>query len=378
MPPKRVPPTTLDCEFKQVLLDFFDDENGMLWHHRLLLVRGEPGVWVVATPTLGVQVCKLADHRVLPLGRKAPFPPELGETVYHFEPIAADVLADLRVKALALANIMGFALPVSDAASEGTWLLADPVSPHFGSEVPPEALSAPEACVTRGACGLVQVDGEWAIMERTTLPVDEWKLAKWSGPGRDPRIACHHMVGNRRFISETDAIAHWTVSKKPESHPLLGPLVTREWFMQLQTSGMSLTQYDQQWRLKSGVSELSTIAKFHTALVDALRYMITIDQLDPSQLVSAELLTRDVVRIEHAVARNPKQPDWDGLDVLTSASVSNKGSMETPTFTSWLSTHQRDAATVLKQQRLLREEREAELKRKKQPKGKGKEAAEGE
>ena len=120
MPRKRALPTILDCEFKQVLVDFFDDENGMLWHHRLLLVRGEPGVWVVATPTLGVQVCKLADHRVLPLSRKAPFPPELGETVYHFEPIAADVLADLRVKALALANIMGFALPVSDAASEGT------------------------------------------------------------------------------------------------------------------------------------------------------------------------------------------------------------------------------------------------------------------
>ena len=53
--------------------------------------------------------------------------------------------------------------------------------------------------------------------------------------------------------------------------------------------------------------------------------------------------------IEAACDRNPKQPDWEGLDILVVAPMN--------------ATCQRDKAVVLKQGRLLREERAAEPKR---------------
>ena len=46
---------TVDTELKLVLVDSFEDKDGLFWHHRVLVVKGEPGVWIVATPTLGVQ-----------------------------------------------------------------------------------------------------------------------------------------------------------------------------------------------------------------------------------------------------------------------------------------------------------------------------------
>ena len=45
--------------------------------------------------------------------------------------------------------------------------------------------------------------------------------------------------------------------------------------------------------------------------------MLEVDQLDVSSLVSAELLVRRVFQIELAVDRNPKSPDFEGLDAIT-------------------------------------------------------------
>ena len=57
-------------------------------------------------------------------------------------------------------------------------------------------------------------------------------------------------------------------------------------------------------------------AWFHTALCTILRFLVTIDQLDPLNTLAAELLVRYLAMLEAACDRNPKQPDWEGLDVL--------------------------------------------------------------
>ena len=117
------------------------------------------------------------------------------------------------------------------------------------------------------------------------------------------------------------------------------------------------------WRWRSGVPEKGVVGKFHFAIFEALRYMITVDQLDPTQLVAAEYLARWAVCIEMATQKNPKQPDWEGLDVLVNGRLKDTGAAEIPVFTAWLTTQQQAQAQIMKQGRLLREERAAEKKR---------------
>ena len=57
---------------------------------------------------------------------------------------------------------------------------------------------------------------------------------------------------------------------------------------------------------------------------------------------------------------------------MSNHSISAKGSVELPLFTAWVSASQRDQALVMKQGRLLREERHSDnLRRSKDKKTKG-------
>ena len=51
------------------------------------------------------------------------------------------------------------------------------------------------------------------------------------------------------------------------------------------------------------------------------------------------------------------------MELLSSSALTNKGAVDMPAFNAWLSSTQKDQAFILKQQRLLREEKAAEAKR---------------
>eukprot|EP00974_Lingulodinium_polyedra_P073696 7135602-Lingulodinium_polyedra.AAC.1 len=136
-----------------------------------------------------------------------------------------------------------------------------------------------------------------------------------------------------------------------------------EYFESLRVSGRGLTAHHADWRSKSGAPEQGIVVRFHAAVCEILRYLITVDQLDPGNTVCGEFAVRYLVMIESACDRNPKQPDWEGLEALACPVVGARGAIEVPKFTSWVSSVQKDRAVVLKQGRLLREERLAESKR---------------
>ena len=96
-------------------------------------------------------------------------------------------------------------------------------------------------------------------------------------------------------------------------------------------------QYDGDWGRISGVPEKGGIARFHTSLCEILRLLINVDKLDPCNLASAELATRWLVTIERATERNPRAPDWEGLEAAVSGKISSSGAAEVTTFMAWLS-----------------------------------------
>ena len=76
-------------------------------------------------------------------------------------------------------------------------------------------------------------------------------------------------------------------------------------------------------------------------------------------------MVRRIIMIETAVARNPRSPNWEGLELCFSPTLSETGAITTQVFDAWFAGVQKDHAFVLKQQRLLQEERDAEAKKQK-------------
>ena len=111
---------------------------------------------------------------------------------------------------------------------------------------------------------------------------------------------------------------------------------------------------------------------------ELLRIMAFIDQLDLPHIMAAEFACRELVKAELAVERCPKNPDWDGLGIITGARLTDTGAVNLREFNAWLSSAQKDRAFVMKQGRLVREEEALRNKDKKKEKAKAKAKAEAE
>ena len=314
---------TPDTDLKQVAVEYVDDED-FQWHHRLLLERGSPGVWVCANPTMSVQQVDLIQLRVIPLSRHSPYPDALEGNLFHFEDLTVEDLDKLRREGSALASVLGYVQPTAGGDQRGIWVVSDTAHSAFAMPVPEESLSDPDLAVLKGAVGLIFLDDMWVAMQMVPPELlSDWKAQKQSGLGRDVRIG-GPVPSSQRYVTEAEAQATWatpsiggagssdkSVEKRLPHSPFHGPAASREFFNQLSLSGLTLIQYDQPWRSKCGAPELGMACRMHTALCDTLRWAITADRLDPTNLVCGEALVREIIKLETAVARSPKQPDWE-------------------------------------------------------------------
>ncbi|CAK0836811.1 unnamed protein product, partial [Prorocentrum cordatum] len=363
--------TGLASLLAQVLIDYFDDPNAFFWHHRLLLQTDGKGLWTVVTPTGSVQALDLSLHRALPLDRNELIPAPYCDECFIFDPISAAELAEFVRRGKMLAAVHGITA-VATTAPDTVWRVADPAHEAFASAVPEAAVADPACFVARESSGLALVDRRWVHAEAVEVGREEaWRLEKVTAFGRDPRVT--GLQRDRRgvpLIPEDDALTRFE-NAKIEHFPFSGPRVAVEFPQSLRAQGQSLTTHRHEWARKSGVNVNGAAAREHFLLSEVLRWQVQFDQLGVSMLASTELLFRRLVQIEVAVRRNAKVPDFTGLDVLMSASTDESGAATTAVFSQWVANGQKDQATIAKQGRLLREEKEAERKRAADPKNKG-------
>ena len=112
----------LDVGAKQCLIDFFEDDDGMHWHHRVLLIpsgRGD-GRWVGASPDHELGIVDLSEHRVIPLTRKGPIPPDKAGQSYVFDPMSQVEYLELMRRARELSAMVGFVAPPAAAGTSGS------------------------------------------------------------------------------------------------------------------------------------------------------------------------------------------------------------------------------------------------------------------
>ena len=91
--------------------------------------------------------------------------------------------------------------------------------------------------------------------------------------------------------------------------------------------------------------------------------MVTYDQHNMANSAAGELLARNILRVQRAVRRNPRTPDFTGLDRMTGQAFAETGGTVCSEFDRRYFESQRIQAQVMKQSRLWREEHEADDKR---------------
>ena len=354
--------TVVETRFRVVLVAFWEDPN-VQWHMRCLLVHGGESKWVAATPDHDLELLDLAARPLIPVRSGEALPARVHGNVYVF-----DDFEDGEEETL-LANGREYGAAVGLIKAEknempGVWRVNDTSSELFGKPVPDECLMDEDSVVMRGATGLVQIDEVWRTMEKVKEEsLDKWRAEKGHGPGHDNRVIGWHVNSRgKRHIREEEASELW-LNRPVADSPLRGPPVAQDFFDALKVAGITLIGHHTEWRTRSGVGEKAAVTKEHFYLTEALRYDATLDQLDMTQLVGAEFRVRRLLQIEAAVSRNPRMPDFEGLDLMLTSAVAPDGGIVTEKFTEWLTSRQRDAAQIMKQGRLLREERAAEGKR---------------
>ena len=156
--------TAITTRLRQVLVDFFEDRDGLHGHGCLLFVHGGNGVWVACSPDHEFELLNLAEHRVLPLASGQPLPDRVRGRAYVFDALEDGEEDELRRQAKLFAEAVGFSAVASD--SSGEWLVSDTASPLLAQPVPNEALADPDSTAIREDKGLAYIGESWVHIER--------------------------------------------------------------------------------------------------------------------------------------------------------------------------------------------------------------------
>ena len=93
-----------------------------------------------------------------------------------------------------------------------------------------------------------------------------------------------------------------------------GPSATAELMSGVSASGQELSTYDGFWISRCGLNKDGALAISHRNIMSALYLMQSCDQYDLLNTAAGEFLRRWALMIQTAVRRNPKAPNFDGLD----------------------------------------------------------------
>lgn len=257
---------TLDVAEPQVLLHFGQDPNGLTKRHRLLLLRLSPGRWTASSPDFELEVLDLNGRRHRVLTRKSPFPADIRDAVYAFDPISRLELEGLKREAKAMAVVLGDQ-EVEDVAAM-VWVYADPASTLVGKLVPEDRLGG---AVTLGDRGLVETNGKVEVIEEILVDQQDAFVEQKRGTLGDLRLIGQHMdAGDRRFIMFKDAFPLLRQSDFKDWQ-FKGPRAVRKFLGSIHESGTDLGSYHLQWAKNSGVNAHTGACHEHRNLIEVLR-----------------------------------------------------------------------------------------------------------
>lgn len=359
---------TLDIPEVQVLIHFPNDAHGLVWHHRILLHRIEGGTWLTLSPDHDIERHDLnaIGHSVL--NRKAPFPDDIYDQIYAHDPIGKSVLSALKRTARIQASILGQG-EVDD--TEGySWVVSESNHPKFGSEIDEAMLANDTLGIAFSGKGVVILDGEETFIEKIlSSNLDEWRRMKGLENGDQRLLGDHRDGAGKRKLDLPTAVQLMKGSEedKDEEFPIRGVRASKEYHESVALGTTNFLSYHEQWLRQSGVPKRASAAHIHRNLCEGLKLLHSFDQIDGSTTAIGEHLVRWAIQTELAVERNPLQPDYAGLDIISGTTLSNDGRASASRFGEWVTTKLKERSQIWKQERLFNQERQRQKGR-----GKGK------
>ena len=374
---------TVDTPLRQVLMAM-TTERGLPakppYEHHLLVRRIGGSLWITCDSTLTLSVDDLQGEQVVVLGQDGLFP-IAGRPFAVLPPVTAIQLNDLVVRANQLAEIQGEPAGaiggVAPRLEGGEWYFADTGHPLFGGPVPLVALAEPESVVTREGSGIPHhhdVDGarRWTFIEHV-MPAaySQWVSEKREGAGRDTRLSGLHVSkGSPPLFRE--AYDGFSKGVTPLVGVFEGPSACEEVLRQVSESGLELQGYSRALITETGITAKGHVAVELKILLHALHLMACYDRLNVTNLAVAEHISRRVLQLLEASARNARQPDFEHLEGYVLHMAEPGSTVRAGKFASHIASRQQVHGLIMKQQRLAREEEESLNKKKKKGKGEGK------
>ena len=341
---------TLDIPEPQVIIEYEEDEDGFYWHHRVLLKRISGPKWVALTPDQDLETVDLSEMHHIVLERNADFPRAQRPFVYCFDEFPRSTLDAHKRRAGTQAALLG--LQVDVEMEQMIWVVSELDRDDFGDTVDDNLLTGGELNVK----GVVLIAGEEVFIERIEAKNKKDWMMKRRGDSADLRLlGDHYDKAGKRKLDLSEAVALFKESVM-DDFPLAGVRGFKELHDAIANAGISWTQYHSEWVTLSGVAEGSAVCHTHRVLAEVFRLMHSWDQLDGSNLASGEQLARWMIQTETAVERNPRHPDFSGLDIVIGAPVSREGKAETRKFSEWITNRMEQRSKVWKHERLFREE----------------------
>ncbi|CAK0875914.1 unnamed protein product [Prorocentrum cordatum] len=348
---------TLDIPEPQVLVHYPDDAGGLFWHQRILVKKIAPGIWIAATPDLELVRHNLLEQRHKVLDRNAMFPANIRAQVYGFDPVPrADILA-LKRQAAVQAALLGD----GDADMEiehFAWVISEAGHLRFAQTLTDQEVEQATLGQTKGVALVNGLEVFVEKIEADRAKIEKWKAEREAGAGDLRVLGDHRDASGRRHLTLTEGVSMMRETSF-EDWNMPGPRIAKEWLVSVRDGPGDLTTYHSQWMRRSGVGEGTAVAHIHFVMCEIVRLAIQVDQLDVSNLMSFELAMRRICQDETAVSRNPRHPDYGGLDIVLHAPVSEQGQASTDRFTEWVTARLKERASIYKQTRLWNEEQRA-------------------
>lgn len=183
---------------------------------------------------------------------------------------------------------------------------------RFGEDVDDRLATGDNTSRVQGSVGLVRVvdsGDEWTFMEKVRREdVAKWKDMKYGGPGRDRRLGLMRRdAEGERFSLLADAMTGFRPLDltKEAGWPFAGPRASMEMFCAIRGTGRDLGTYQDLFAAKCGAHPETSMLHEHKCWLNMLQILMTVDQLDLTNVSAAECACRRVLQIQP----DPAEPE---------------------------------------------------------------------
>ena len=179
-----------------------NDAAGFFWHHRVLLQKCSPGVWIALTPDGDLERIDLGQVDHITLDRRSLFPPAQAPYTYAFDDMTKTELEMYRRRARTTVNLFNDADFQEVDAFE--WVVGDTSRPDFGEPISAELI---ENGVTLRDSGIVEKDGDEVFVVRIAVAEKEqWITSKEATKGDLRLLGDFRDSQGRRYLSFSESV----------------------------------------------------------------------------------------------------------------------------------------------------------------------------